>query len=117
MNFWLREALRLVQEEGLEARFMRHRTNSQFLWDELEKLKLELIVPLDHRLPSVTTVAIPQGINDAEIRRRLLEEYNIEIASGLGAFKGKVWRIGLMGYSSRKENIVLLISALSRLLG
>jgi alanine-glyoxylate transaminase/serine-glyoxylate transaminase/serine-pyruvate transaminase len=117
MNFGLREALRLVQEEGLEARFMRHRTNSQFLWDELEKLKLELIVPLDHRLPSVTTVAIPQGINDAEIRRRLLEEYNIEIASGLGAFKGKVWRIGLMGYSSRKENIVLLISALSRLLG
>jgi alanine-glyoxylate transaminase/serine-glyoxylate transaminase/serine-pyruvate transaminase len=116
MNFGLREALRLVQEEGLEARFMRHRTNSQLLWDELEKLNLELIVPLDHRLPSVTTVAVPENVNEAEIRRRLLEEYNIEIAGGLGVFKGKVWRIGLMGYSSRRENVALLVSALSRLL-
>jgi alanine-glyoxylate transaminase/serine-glyoxylate transaminase/serine-pyruvate transaminase len=116
MNFGLREALRLVQEEGLEARFMRHRTNSQFLWDELKKLNLELIVPLDHRLPSMTTVVVPQGINDAEIRGRLLDEYNIEIAGGLGAFKGKVWRIGLMGYSSRRENVALLLSALSHLL-
>ncbi|NJD59213.1 MAG: alanine--glyoxylate aminotransferase [Anaerolineales bacterium] len=116
MNFGLREALRLVQEEGLEARFLRHRTNSEFLWNELEHLNLNLIVPLDHRLPSVTTVAVPDGVIDAEIRRRLLEEYNIEIAGGLGSFKGKVWRIGLMGYSSRKENVALLISALSRVL-
>jgi alanine-glyoxylate transaminase/serine-glyoxylate transaminase/serine-pyruvate transaminase len=116
MNFGLREALRLVQEEGLEARYLRHQANSEFLWTELEKLNLKLVVLLDHRLPSVTTVEVPQGINDVEIRKRLLEEYNIEIAGGLGAFKGKVWRIGLMGYSSRRENVALLISALSRLL-
>jgi alanine-glyoxylate transaminase/serine-glyoxylate transaminase/serine-pyruvate transaminase len=116
MNFGLREALRLVQEEGLEARYLRHQANSEFLWTELEKLNLKLVVLLDHRLPSVTTVEVPQDINDVEIRKRLLEEYNIEIAGGLGAFKGKVWRIGLMGYSSRRENVALLISALSRLL-
>lgn len=116
MNFAIREALRLVYEEGLEARQLRHRTNSQLLWDGLEELGLKLIVPLEHRLPSLTTVAVPDGVNDADIRKRLLDEYNIEIAGGLGAFKGKVWRIGLMGYSSRRENIALLLSALSRLL-
>ena len=116
MNFAIREALRLVREEGLEARQRRHRTNSQLLWDGLEELGLKLIVPLERRLPSLTTVAVPDGVNEVEIRKRLLDEYNIEIAGGLGAFKGRVWRIGLMGYSSRRENVVLLISALSRLL-
>ncbi|MCX6034094.1 MAG: alanine--glyoxylate aminotransferase family protein [Chloroflexi bacterium] len=116
MNFAIREALRLVQEEGLEARYLRHRTNSELLWDGLEELGLQLVVPLEHRLPSLTTVAVPEGVKEVEVRKRLLDEYNIEIAGGLGAFKGKVWRIGLMGYSSRRENIVLLISALSRLL-
>lgn len=116
MNFAIREALRLVHEEGLEARYQRHRENSQMLWDGLEDLGLRLIVPAERRLPSLTTVAIPDSVNDAEIRKRLLEEYNIEIAGGLGVFKGKAWRIGLMGYSSRKENVVLLLSALSRLL-
>jgi alanine-glyoxylate transaminase/serine-glyoxylate transaminase/serine-pyruvate transaminase len=116
MNFAIREALRLVQEEGLEARYLRHRENSQMLWDGLEALDLRLIVPAEHRLPSLTTVAIPEGVNDVEIRKRLLEEYNLEIAGAFGAFKGKAWRIGLMGYSSRKENVVLLLSALSRLL-
>jgi len=116
MNFAIREALRLVQEEGLESRYQRHRENSQMLWDGLEDLDLRLIVPLEHRLPSLTTVAIPEGVNDVEIRKRLLEEYNIEIAGGLGAFKGKAWRIGLMGYSSRRENVALLLSALGHLL-
>jgi len=116
MNFAIREALRLVQEEGLEARYLRHRTNSELLWDGLEELGLQLVVPLEHRLPSLTTVAVPEGVKEVEVRKRLLDEYNIEIAGGLGAFKGKVWRIGLMGYSSRRENVVLLISALSRLL-
>jgi alanine-glyoxylate transaminase/serine-glyoxylate transaminase/serine-pyruvate transaminase len=116
MNFAIREALRLLQEEGLEARYQRHRTNSQLLWDGLEDLGLRLIVPLERRLPSLTTVAVPEGINEVEIRKRLLDEYNIEIAGGLGVFKGKAWRIGLMGYSSRRENIALLITALSRLL-
>ena len=86
------------------------------LWDGLEALGLKLIVPAEHRLPSLTTVAVPDGVDEAGIRRRLLDEYNIEIAGGLGAFRGKAWRIGLMGYSSRKENVVLLLSALERLL-
>jgi alanine-glyoxylate transaminase/serine-glyoxylate transaminase/serine-pyruvate transaminase len=116
MNYALRESLRLVYEEGLEARYQRHRENSQMLWDGLKDLGLKLIVPSERRLPSLTTVAIPDGVNDMEIRKRLLEDFNIEIAGGLGAFKGKAWRIGLMGYSSRKENVVLLLSALERLL-
>ncbi len=116
MNYALRESLRLVYEEGLEARYQRHRQNSQMLWDGLEDLGLKLIVPIERRLPSLTTVAVPDGVNDAEVRKRLLDEYNIEIAGGFGPFKGTAWRIGLMGYSSRKENIVLLLSALQRLL-
>ncbi len=116
MNFAIRESLRLVYEEGLEARYQRHRENSQMLWDGLEDLGLKLIVPIERRLPSLTTVAIPDGVNDMEVRKCLLNEYNIEIAGGFGPFKGTAWRIGLMGYSSRKENIVLLLSALQRLL-
>ncbi len=116
MNFALREALRLVYEEGLEQRFLRHRANSQMLWDALEELGLQLIVPLKRRLPSLTTVAVPEGVNEADVRRRLLDEYNIEIAGGLGAFKGKAMRIGLMGYSSRRENVALLTAALGRIL-
>jgi alanine-glyoxylate transaminase/serine-glyoxylate transaminase/serine-pyruvate transaminase len=117
LNFALREALRIVYEEGLENRFKRHTDNSMLLWEGLTDIGLKMVVPIQYRLPTLTTVKVPEGINEADIRRCLLEEYNIEIAGGLGAFKGKVWRIGLMGYSSRRENIVLLISALSRLLG
>jgi alanine-glyoxylate transaminase/serine-glyoxylate transaminase/serine-pyruvate transaminase len=116
MNFALREALRIVQEEGLEERFARHKENSELLWAGLEEMDLRLIVPKEHRLPTLTTVAVPDGVDEAAIRQRLLEEYNIEIAGGLGAFKGKAWRIGLMGYSSRRENVRLLLSALELLL-
>jgi alanine-glyoxylate transaminase/serine-glyoxylate transaminase/serine-pyruvate transaminase len=116
MNFAIREALRLVQEEGLEARFERHRAGSALLWEGLAELGLELIVPATHRLPTLTTVAVPEGVDEAVIRRRLLDEYNIEIAGGLGAFKGKAWRIGLMGYSCRRENVALLLSTLAHLL-
>lgn len=116
MNYALREALWLVYEEGLEKRFERHRTNAELLWEGLEALGLQLHVPLDHRLPSLTTVLIPEGTDGGAIRRRLLDEHNIEIAGGLGAFKGGVWRIGLMGYSSQRENVLLLLSALEFLL-
>jgi len=116
MNYALREALRLVYEEGLEARFARHRANAELLWAGLEELGLELCVPLDHRLPSLTTVWAPEGVDEAAIRRRLLSEYNVEIAGGLGAYKGRAWRIGLMGYSSRRENVLLLLAALRALL-
>jgi alanine-glyoxylate transaminase/serine-glyoxylate transaminase/serine-pyruvate transaminase len=116
MNYGLREALRIVYEEGLEQRFERHRANAQLLWDGLAEIGLELQVPLVHRLPSLSTILIPNGADDLAVRRRLLNEYNIEIAGGLGAGKGRVWRVGLMGFSSRPENVLLLLAALQRLL-
>ena len=76
----------------------------------------ELFIPEDYRLPTLTTVKVPEGVNEAFVRRRLLEDYNIEIAGGLGQLKGRIWRIGLMGYSSRRENIVMLIAALKDIL-
>jgi alanine-glyoxylate transaminase/serine-glyoxylate transaminase/serine-pyruvate transaminase len=116
MNYALREALRLIYEEGLEKRFERHRANAAALWEGLEALGLQPHVPLDHRLPTLTTVLVPEDIDEGAIRRRLLDECNIEIAGGLGIFKGRAWRIGLMGYSSRRENVLLLLSALESLL-
>ncbi len=117
MNYALREGLRLIEEEGLQERFARHRRNAQMLWDGLAELGLTLHVPLDHRLPSLTTVRVPEGVDEAAVRRRLLDEYTIEIAGGLGALRGKIWRIGLMGHSSRPENVVALLGALERILG
>ncbi len=116
MNYALREALRLVEEEGVQERFSRHARNAQMLWDGLSELDLTLHVPIAHRLPSLTTVRVPDGVDEAGVRRRLLDEYNIEIAGGLGTLKGKIWRIGLMGYSSRPENVVALLGALGRIL-
>jgi alanine-glyoxylate transaminase/serine-glyoxylate transaminase/serine-pyruvate transaminase len=110
--FALREALRIVHEDGLEKRFERHRACAQALWEGLEGLGLRLRIPPAHRLPTLTTVVIPEGVDDAALRRRLLDEYNIEIGGGLGPFKGQVWRIGLMGHSARKENVLLLLAAL-----
>lgn len=116
MNFALYEGLRMIAEEGLEARFIRHADHARLLWAGLEDLGLELHVPLEYRLPSLTTVRVPSGVNEAQVRARLLNEYNIEIAGGLGELKGKVWRIGLMGFSSRIENITLLLGALKQIL-
>ncbi|MFO7740726.1 MAG: alanine--glyoxylate aminotransferase family protein [Anaerolineae bacterium] len=117
MNYALREALRLVHEEGLDSRFQRHTANAELLWEGLRALSLPLHVPRDHRLPTLTTVKIPQGVDGSSVRERLLREYNVEIAGGLGALKGRVWRIGLMGDSSRREHILLLLAALEHLLG
>jgi alanine-glyoxylate transaminase/serine-glyoxylate transaminase/serine-pyruvate transaminase len=117
MNYALREGLRLIEEEGLQERFARHRRNAQMLWDGLAELGLTLHVPLDYRLPSLTTVRVPDGVDEATVRRRLLDEYNIEIAGGLGVLRGKIWRIGLMGHSSRPENVMALLGALERILG
>ena len=116
MNYALREALRIVHEEGLERRFARHRANAELLWEGLESLGLELRAPLPRRLPMLTTVMIPDGVDGTAVQRRLLDEVNVEIAGGLGALKGKIWRVGLMGYSSRRENVLLLLAALERLL-
>ncbi len=117
MNYALREALRLVQEEGLEARFARHRANAELLWAGLEEMDLALHVAPAHRLPTLTTVRVPTGVDEAAVRKALLDNYNIEIGGGLGSLKGQVWRIGLMGYSSSRENVTLLLAALRELLG
>jgi alanine-glyoxylate transaminase/serine-glyoxylate transaminase/serine-pyruvate transaminase len=116
MNYALRESLRLVQEEGLEACFERHARVARMLWSGLEELGLSMVVPVEWRLPTLTTVWAPDGTDEAAVRRRLLEEYNIEIAGGLGVFRGKAWRIGLMGHSCRAENVVTLLGALERVL-
>ncbi len=116
MNYALREALCMLAEEGLQARFARHRANAALLWKGLEDLDLPPLVALEHRLPTLTTPQIPPSIDEAAVRRRLLEDYNIEIAGGFGPLKGQVWRIGLMGYSSRRENVTLLLAALRDIL-
>ena len=115
-NYALYEALRAVAEEGLENRWERHRCNAELLWAGLEELGLALHVAEAYRAPSLTTVRIPQGVDDLAVRKQLLNEYNIEISGGFGELAGKIWRIGMMGYSSRKENVLLLLSALKRFL-
>jgi alanine-glyoxylate transaminase / serine-glyoxylate transaminase / serine-pyruvate transaminase len=117
MNYALHEGLKLIQEEGLENRWERHKTNAASLWEGLAELGLEMVMPIDYRLPTLTTVYIPDGIEDLPVRKALLENYNIEIAGGLGKFAGKAWRIGLMGYSSKQENILMLLSALKKIMG
>ena len=116
MNYALREALRLVAEEGLGARWERHRINAELLWEGLEDLGLVCHVPKEHRLPTLTTVRIPDGVNGKAVTQKLLDRYNIEIGNGLGELAGKVWRVGLMGYNSRPENVLLLLEALKRVL-
>jgi alanine-glyoxylate transaminase/serine-glyoxylate transaminase/serine-pyruvate transaminase len=112
MNYALREALALVVEEGLEAQFARHRRHHEALKAGLDALGLELVPPEGYRLPQLNCVRIPEGVDDVAVRQRLLNEWNIEIGGGLGSLKGKAWRIGLMGYSCRFENVTLFLSAL-----
>jgi alanine-glyoxylate transaminase/serine-glyoxylate transaminase/serine-pyruvate transaminase len=116
-NYALYESLRLVRAAGLGQEWARHRQIAEILWDGLEALGLSMHVPLEYRLPSLTTVCVPDGVDEGAIRRQLLHDYNIEIAGGLGELAGKVWRVGLMGYSARPENVVLLLGALRRILG
>jgi alanine-glyoxylate transaminase/serine-glyoxylate transaminase/serine-pyruvate transaminase len=116
--FGLREALRLVQEEGLEARWARHAQNQQALIAGLEAMGMELwVVNSAERLVTVTSVTIPAGVDDRKVRQQLLDEYGIEIAGGFGPGKGKVWRVGLMGYSSQNKNVLLFLAALEKVLG
>jgi alanine-glyoxylate transaminase/serine-glyoxylate transaminase/serine-pyruvate transaminase len=116
MNYALREALRLVQEEGLEARFRRHERNHKALAAGLTEMGLPLAAQEGHRLWTLNSVTIPAGVDDAAVRRQLLEEYNIEIGAGLGPLRGKIWRIGLMGDSSTRSNVLLVLSALEEIL-
>ena len=115
--FALREALRMIQEEGLHERFARHQKCGDLLKTELTGLGLELFGDPPHRLPMLTCVMIPDGVDDASVRQRLLDEYRIEIVGGFGPLKGKAWRIGLMGHSAREQNVHYLIAALREILG
>jgi len=115
MNYALREALRLIYEEGLEARWRRHETNHRALVAGIEAMGLQMAVALKSRLWSLNAVSVPEGVDDARVRARLLDE-NIEIGGGLGPLKGKIWRIGLMGSGSTRENVFLVLEALGRAL-
>jgi alanine-glyoxylate transaminase/serine-glyoxylate transaminase/serine-pyruvate transaminase len=112
----LLEALLLIEEEGLQNRFARHLKNHRDLVAGVEAMGLEMQVKPEHRLPTLNTIRIPDGVDDVKVRGYLLERFNLEIGGGLGAFKGKVWRVGLMGFSSNAENILFFLSALSRAL-
>ena len=105
MNFGIREALRLLSDEGLENSWKRHRSNAEALWFGLEKLGLEMHVPYELRLPTLTTVCIPKNIDGKAFALHLLNNFGVEIGGGLGVLAGKVWRIGLMGHNSRIKNV------------
>lgn len=108
----LREALRIISEEGLSERFARHTLCARGLWAGLAAMSLKLHAPAAHRLPTLTTVRIPDGVDDARTRRHLLLEHAIEIGGGLGPLKGRVWRIGLMGHGASPDNVLRLLDAL-----
>ena len=115
MLYGLREALRLIEEEGLSARYKRHQINSNALLAGLEVLGLVPLPPAGRRLPMLNCVMVPAQIPEADIRARLLSQYGIDIGGGLGPLKGKVWRIGLMGESSTEANVLTLLNALEAL--
>jgi alanine-glyoxylate transaminase/serine-glyoxylate transaminase/serine-pyruvate transaminase len=116
MIYALHQALSLVLEEGLENRWMRHERNGRALQAGLEAMGLTLHADAGYRLPVLTTVRIPDGVNDGEVRGALLKRHSIEVGGGLGDLRGKVWRIGLMGESSTEGNVLLFLSALGRIL-
>jgi alanine-glyoxylate transaminase/serine-glyoxylate transaminase/serine-pyruvate transaminase len=116
MFYAAHEALRMLHEEGLEARFNRHKRNHEILRDGLESMGFEFLVAPKYRIPMLNAVKIPAGFDDLTVRNRLLNEYNIEIGSGLGDFAGKIWRIGLMGESCTINHINLLLSALKQIM-
>lgn len=116
MNYGLYEALRLVLQEGLENRWERHQRNADLLVEALRGIGLEPYAKDEIRLSSLITVAVPEAVDAKKVTAQLLDDYNIEIGNGLGELAGNVWRIGLMGFNSRPENVVLVTSALDRIL-
>ncbi|WP_375509826.1 alanine--glyoxylate aminotransferase family protein [uncultured Nostoc sp.] len=116
LYYALREALRLLAEEGLANSWQRHQKNVEYLWEGLENLGLSMHVEQQYRLPTLTTVCIPTGVDGKAIARQLLNEHNIEIGGGLGELAGLVWRVGLMGFNSRKESVDQLLAALRQVL-
>ena len=117
MLFSLHAGLGVVLEEGLDDVFHRHEECGRVLHEGLQKLGLELFAAEGYRLPQLTTVWVPEGVDDAAVRRTLLERHGIEIGGGLGEFVGRVWRIGCMGHTARPRNVALLLAALGEVLG
>jgi len=117
MLYGLHESLLMIMEEGIENSWLRHQKNHEKLRDGLESMGIEFLVRIEDRLPQLNAVFIPDGVDDVEARNKLLNDFNLEIGAGLGDYAGKVWRIGLMGYASRNENVTLCLSALRDVLG
>jgi len=115
-NYALHEGLRIVLQEGLQARYKRHQVNHLALKAGLEAMGLRYVAPEGHRLPQLNAVYFPQGIEDLPIRKRMLEEFGIEIGGGLGELAGKIWRIGLMGCNSRPDVVYTCLASLERCL-
>ena len=113
LNYGLLEALRIIEEEGLANRLARHLKNHQALVAGVEAMGLTMLVAPENRLPSLNAIRIPEGVDDAKVRGHLLTKFNLEIGGGFGALKGKIWRVGLMGYSSSAEKILFFLSAIS----
>ena len=112
----LHESLLMLEEEGLEASFARHKSNHLRLVEGLSRLGLDMATSESYRLPQLNAVLIPEGLDDAAIRRRLLSEFNLEVGAGLGELAGKQWRIGLMGTSSNEININRCLNAFEAIL-
>jgi len=117
MNYALLEALKMVKEEGLENRWDRHMANHKALRAGLEAIGIQYVAQAGHELPMLNSVSIPDGIDDARVRKQLLDEFKIEIGGGLGKFKGKAWRIGLMGSACTLSNVLLVLGAMEKCLG
>ncbi|MGB0714208.1 MAG: pyridoxal-phosphate-dependent aminotransferase family protein [Gammaproteobacteria bacterium] len=115
--YGLHEALVILADEGVEASWTRHLYHHNALKAGLEAMGLGFVVPEGERLPQLNAVTIPEGVDDAEVRARLLRDFNLEIGAGLGALAGKVWRIGLMGFAANRKNVLLCVSALDAVLG
>ena len=116
MNYALLESLRIIKEEGLEKRWARHLANHKVLRAGLSAIGIEYLAQAGYELPMLNAVAIPDGVDDVKVRRQLLKEFNIEIGGGLGRFKGKAWRIGLMGSACTLSNVMLFLAALEKCL-
>ena len=116
LNYALLEALLLIEEEGLNNRFARHLKNHRALVAGVEAMGLKMLVKPEYRLPTLNTIRVPDGVDEAKVRSYLLQTFNLEIGAGLGALKGQVWRVGLMGYSSSAENVMFFLSAINRAL-
>ena len=114
--FALHESLLMVREEGLEESWARHRRHHEAFKSGLEAMGLEFLVKAEHRLPQLNAIKVPEGVDEAAVRRTLLQEFNLEIGAGLGPLAGKIWRFGLMGYSAKSSNVMMCLSALGSVL-